>query len=183
MIIATDGHLGHLGHLWAKNSQRLLREKIDNDNKNMGNTAMVVSSAQCTFITARAYRIISFPRIRIPAILILLMSKAGNSNTNSKSPENRTPHEIFSDYLDGYLFGTDLYPICYKHLFAKNDAYALLKDFGAVGAALSKATQLYISSPHSDSATIEDVRRRRVETARRAIESLLKTQHSDGGDR
>lgn len=106
--------------------------------------------------------------------IVLLMSDA-RPRKNTKLSDDRSPAEKFWDYLDGYLFGFDLYPVCERHLFVKNDAYAILQDFWAVGAALNNSTQELIKSPEvvlREQTADDDIRRRKIKAAKSAIAAI-----------
>ena len=79
-------------------------------------------------------------------------------------------------YLDGYMMSFDMYPVCERHLFIRNDAYALLRDFFAVGEDMNKAARrLLTASDEEFSETgveLNEIRKRRVEAAKRALAAI-----------
>lgn len=79
-------------------------------------------------------------------------------------------------YLDGYMMSFDMYPVCERHLFIQNDAYALLKDFFAVGEDMNRATQKLLTAPDEEFAgsgiSKDEVRRRRIEAAKLALAAI-----------
>ncbi len=108
---------------------------------------------------------------------IVFMSKVKNDDKSSPAKDPSTWEERFRDYLDGYFLSFDFYPVCERHLFVKNDAYALLRDFWAIGVDLNKATKEFIASPEKvlagSSVDADDLKRRKVQTAQKAIEAIL----------
>jgi hypothetical protein len=110
--------------------------------------------------------------------LAFIMDEFSNNDVSSrgKTAQRSALPERLDDYLDGYFLSFDFYPVCERHLYAKNDAYALLQDFWAVGNDLNSAVQTLIRRPEvtlKDSVVdSDDVRRRKIEAAKKAIEAI-----------
>lgn len=95
-----------------------------------------------------------------------------------KKPQN--PDELessFHDYLDGYFNSFDYYPVCTRHLFARNDAYALWVDFMKVADDLSNATGEMITSPERflalGSISGEELEKRKQQAATKGLERAI----------
>ncbi len=90
--------------------------------------------------------------------------------------EDLSLKEKLEAYLDGYMMSFDMYPVCERHLFARNDAHALLKDFFAVGQDVNKALQRLFETPDQEFSDTglspDDIRRRRIEVAKRTLAAL-----------
>ena len=84
--------------------------------------------------------------------------------------------ESLRDYLDGYFLASDFYPACTRHLFARNDAYALWNDFLKVAEDLSVATNSMVGSPERfmnlESLTSDELEARKRKAAIRAAEII-----------
>lgn len=107
--------------------------------------------------------------------IVLLMSDQSARKNAKRSKYDPSPAEKFWHYLDGYVFGFDLYPVCERQLFVKNDAYAILQDFWAVGSALNDATQELIESPEAvmrEKTADDDIRRKKIKAAKSAIAAI-----------
>jgi hypothetical protein len=98
--------------------------------------------------------------------------------SNRKNEQH--PDELensFNDYLDGYFNSFDYYPVCTRHIFARNDAYALWTDFLKVAGDLSQASEVMISSPERflalGSISGEELENRKREAAKKAIEQAI----------
>lgn len=95
------------------------------------------------------------------------------------SPKEKSPDEFssaFRDYLDGYFFSLDYYPVCTRHIFSRNDVFALWSDFLEISDDLSLATSSMISSPERfmnlESISSDDLESRKRKAATRAAEHL-----------
>jgi hypothetical protein len=79
-------------------------------------------------------------------------------------------------YLDGYMMSFDMYPVCQRQLFMRNDAYALWRDFMAIGEDMNKAAQKLLKAPDEEFAGAgmgpDDIRRRRIEAAKRTLAAI-----------
>jgi hypothetical protein len=64
-----------------------------------------------------------------------------------KSEAPRDLGDRFHEFLDGYFNSFDYYPVCTRHVFARNDAYALWSDFLKVAGDVSQATEHLVISP------------------------------------
>lgn len=110
--------------------------------------------------------------------IVSAMSKS-EDNQRKKTHNYPSPSERFSDFLDGYICGFDMYPVCGRQVYINREPHALLKAFWAVGSALNASTQEIIINPKTSansSLTSEDeIRKRRIETARKAIEAIRQT--------
>ena len=86
------------------------------------------------------------------------------------------PSAEFQAYLDGYFNAFDLYPVCERHMFAKNDVYALLRDFWAVGNDLTSATLRALVSPAReltvDGRSRDELARRKTTAAQEAVRAI-----------
>ena len=68
----------------------------------------------------------------------------------SRPGKSETPRDVgdqFQDFLDGYFNSFDYYPACTRHVFARNDAYALWSDFLKIAGDVSQATEQLVMSP------------------------------------
>jgi hypothetical protein len=87
--------------------------------------------------------------------------------------------EKLDAYLDGYMMSFDMYPVCERHLFIRNDAYALLKDFFAVGEDVNKSLQKLLEASAEEFSDMglepDEIRRRRIEAAKRALTAIERT--------
>lgn len=85
--------------------------------------------------------------------------------------------DSFRDYLDGYFNSFDYYPVCTRHIFARNDAYALWSDFMKVADDLSHATGEMITSPERflalGSISGEELEKRKQQAAQKGIEQAI----------
>jgi hypothetical protein len=72
-----------------------------------------------------------------------------------------------------------MYPICERHLFNRNDAYSLLKDFFAVGEDLNTELRKLLKAPDQEFSdtglSLDEIRRRRIEIAKRTLAVLERT--------
>jgi len=95
--------------------------------------------------------------------------------------EELTPQEKFEAYLEGYTMSFDFYPVCERHLFAKNDAYAIWRDFLMVSSEINRGVQELIDSPVLQGGSVgnDDITRRKIEAARRALEAIQRA-HAKG---
>ncbi len=90
-------------------------------------------------------------------------------------------------YLDGYMMAFDMYPVCERHLFVRNDAYALLRDFYAVGADVTEAFQKVLNASDQEFADTglgpDEIRRRKIEITKRALAAIERatSQRSNAG--
>lgn len=84
--------------------------------------------------------------------------------------------EKLEAYLDGYMMSFDMYPVCERHLFVRNDAYALYKDFFAIADDMNNAAQKLLTAPDQEFADtgmgLDEIRRRRIEAAKRALATI-----------
>ena len=78
------------------------------------------------------------------AILMAMFSWSKDSPIKSNEVESENS---FSDYLDGYFNSFDFYPVCTRHLYSQNDAYALWMDFVKVAEDHSTQTKKMLVSP------------------------------------
>ena len=95
------------------------------------------------------------------------------------SPKEKSPDEFSSasrDYLDGYFLSLDYYPVCTRHIFSRNDAFALWSDFLKISDDLSFAAGSMISSPERfmnlESLASDELAARKRKAAARAAEIL-----------
>ena len=79
------------------------------------------------------------------------MSSSHMKNSNRKIDESLQGR--LRDYPCGYLLPFDFYPNCNRHLFARNDAYALAKDFWAVSREFNDSIRHLIESETLDKFT------------------------------
>ncbi len=81
------------------------------------------------------------------------------------------------DYLDGYFNSFDYYPVCTRHVFLRNDAFALWSDFMKVADDLSHATEEMIISPERFLAlgamSGEELEKRKREAAEKGIKRAI----------
>ena len=95
------------------------------------------------------------------------------------SPKEKSPDEFSSasrDYLDGYFLSLDYYPVCTRHIFSRNDAFALWSDFLKISDDLSLAASSMISTPERfmnlESSISDELESRKRKAAIRAAEHL-----------
>ena len=98
----------------------------------------------------------------------------------SKRKNSQHPDELessFHDYLDGYFNSFDYYPVCTRHVFARNDAYALWADFMKVAGDLSNATGEMITSPERflalGSISGEELEKKKQQAATKGLERAI----------
>jgi hypothetical protein len=98
----------------------------------------------------------------------------------TKDDPARDLENRFKDYLDGYFHSFDYYPVCTRHVFARNDAFALWSDFMKIAGDVAQASEYLVVAPErymelgaiSDE-ELEKRKRRAAEAAlRRAIEQV-----------
>jgi len=98
-----------------------------------------------------------------------------SNRRNSQNPDEL--ESSFHDYLDGYFNSFDYYPVCTRHVFARNDAYALWIDFMKVAGDLSNATGEMITSPERflalGSISGEELKKRKQQAAAKALERTI----------
>ena len=97
---------------------------------------------------------------------------------NREKPKNKEDlADSFRNYLDGYFNSFDYYPVCTRHLFARNDAYALWSDFMKVTDDLSIATGEMITSPERflalGSISGEELEKRKQQAAQNGFEKAI----------
>lgn len=96
---------------------------------------------------------------------------------------NRKARKLFSDYLDGYFNSFDFYPTCSRHLFQRNDAFALWQDFLLVAGDLATSADQLQANPENyldlEGWTKEDVKTRKEEIARE-IQSRIAAKKAVG---
>jgi hypothetical protein len=95
----------------------------------------------------------------------------------------RSDSEAFSDYLDSYFNSFDFYPACSRHVFQRNDAFALWQDFLLVTGDLSTAADRMQANPEKflnlKGWMEEDVKTRKEQIARE-IRSRIAAKKSTG---
>ena len=99
------------------------------------------------------------------------------SKPTGLDPERDVENQ-FQDYLDGYFNSFDYYPVCTRHVFAKNDAYALWSDFMKIAADTSRSSEALVLSPERflklGAISSDELKKRKSKAAeesiRRAIE-------------
>ena len=81
------------------------------------------------------------------------------------------------DYLDGYFQSFDYYPVCTRHIYSRNDAYALWSDFLKVADDLSYSAGEMVSSPERflnlGSFSGDELARRKQQAATRSVEHII----------
>jgi hypothetical protein len=91
-------------------------------------------------------------------------------STTPPDENNKKTGQIFSDYLDEYFNSFDYYPVCSRHLFQKNDAYALWLDFLLVAGDVGTSANRLYENPENylnlEGWTKEDVKTRKEQIAR-----------------
>jgi hypothetical protein len=91
----------------------------------------------------------------------------------------------FDAYLEGYMMAFDPYPVCKRQLYAKNDLYALLRDFFVIGEDMNKAAQKLLSASDSEFSEPgvgpDEIRRRRIEAAKRTLAAIERTRAKIAG--
>jgi hypothetical protein len=94
--------------------------------------------------------------------------------------EDLSFREKFEAYLDGYTMTFDMYPVCQRQLFMRNDAYALMRDFMAVGEDMNRAAQKLLSAANEEFSNTgmgpDEIRRRRIEAAKRTLAAIERTR-------
>ena len=94
--------------------------------------------------------------------------------SRGKSQDDIT--SAFRDYLDGYFNSFDYHPTCTRHIFSRNDAFALWSDFLKISDDLSFAAGSMISSPERfmnlESLASDELAARKRKAAARAAEIL-----------
>jgi hypothetical protein len=100
------------------------------------------------------------------------------------SPPDENKQEtstVFSDYLDGYFNSFDFYPTCTRHVFQRNDAFALWQDFLLVADDLATSADRLQANPKSyfnlEGWSEEDVKTRKEQIARE-IQSRIAAKKS-----
>ena len=106
---------------------------------------------------------------------IVLYSESARVETGSYSARN------FSDYLDGYFNSFDFYPTCTRHVFQRNDAFALWQDFLLVAGDLATSADRLQANPENylnlEGWTKENVKARKEQIARE-IQSRIAAKES-----
>ncbi|MGO9173458.1 MAG: hypothetical protein ACLP7P_16055 [Rhodomicrobium sp.] len=113
----------------------------------------------------------------LQAALLVLMSRREDIKRLWERDE-LSVREKFEAYLEGYLMSFDFYPVCERHLFARNDIGAILQDFWAISADVNRGVQDLIESGRAagDVVDSDEAKQRRVEAARRAIEAIQRAR-------
>jgi hypothetical protein len=124
-------------------------------------------------------------KLRKWLIVSILMSSSRDTAKLIESDSKRSPwEEKLKDYLDGYFMSFDYYPICERHIFARNDAYALLTDFSRVAMDISNSTSKLVSSPESilgaEALESRDGKEIGREAARKALGEFLRSAFAGG---
>lgn len=95
--------------------------------------------------------------------------------------EDLSFREKFEAYLDGYTMSFDMYPVCQRQLFMRNDAHALMRDFMVVGEDMNRAAQKLLNAPNEEFSGTgmgpHEIRRRRIEAAKRTLAAIERTRN------
>jgi hypothetical protein len=125
------------------------------------------------------FRLVHWPQLT--AIITAMTGKQREKSASLRRAWYADFDSKFRAYLDGYFLSFDFYPTCERHLFIRNDAYALWSDFMRVASEVSESSAKLISSPERFAElTYEsnhDFQRARREATDRAIEKAV---HSAG---
>ena len=79
-----------------------------------------------------------------------MSNKPANELRGSGGGRSGGRRAALRDYLDGYVQSFDFYPVCTRHVFARNDAYALVVDFETIAEDLSFANDMSVGYPEFD---------------------------------
>lgn len=121
----------------------------------------------------KRYKHLTF-RNKFRRLIVLLMAKRKRNLELRKDPSKW--EQQLNDYLDGYFMSLDIYPVCERHLFIKNDAYALLRDFWLVANDMNRAAHDFVAAPDEELAepkvAEDEIRQRRIKAAQQALAAI-----------
>jgi len=120
-------------------------------------------------------------RNKLRGLIVLLMASSKRKHNPDLLKDPSTWEQRLNDYLDGYFMSLDMHPVCERHLFIRNDAYALLHDFWSVANDMNKATRDFVAAPDEGSAdhkvAEDEIRQRRIKAAQKALSAIKRKRH------
>jgi hypothetical protein len=112
--------------------------------------------------------------LSLPVAMLALRATTRRSKAET---ERVSPQRALSDYLDGYFNSFDFYPVCERHLFVRNDAFALWTDFMRIYDDLSQSTADLINHTErfvdADLLGTDELKAYQREAAKRALQRLI----------